>query len=177
MERQPGVERRQTGLLAALTRATARHPWRTIGVWIVLIIAIVFASRAFGGPLVNDFTIPNSDAQRASNLLQTHFPQQAGDSAQVIFSAPAGLASPSVKTAVLAALHSTTRIPGVTGTGNPYTGLGGAISRSGTIAYANVQFRQQAFKIPVARVNRMERLINRAVAGHGIQVAYSGNVI
>ena len=177
MERQPGVERRQTGLLAALTRATARHPWRTIGVWIVLIIAIVAASRAFGGPLVNDFTIPNSDAQRASNLLQTHFPKQAGDSAQVIFSAPAGLASPTVKTAVLAALHSTTQVPGVTSTGNPYTGIGGAISRSGKIGYANVQFSQQAYKIPLAHVNRLERLINRAVAGHQIQVAYSGNVI
>ena len=177
MERTSGADRQETGLLAALTRATAHHPWRTIGVWILLIIAIVFSSRAFGGPLVNDFTIPNSDAQRASNLLQSHFPKQAGDSAQVIFSANAGLSSPSVRSAVTAALHAASGVPGVTSSGNPYTGIGGAISRSGKIGYADVQFRQQAFKIPVARVNRMEHLINQAVAGHGVSVAYSGNVI
>ena len=177
MAKTVSSDRRQRGVLAALTRACAYHPWATIGVWVLLVVAIVLSSRAFGGPLVNDFTIPHSDAQRATNLLESRFPRQAGDSAQVIFSANAGMRAPSVRPAVMAALHSAGTVPGVVSTGNPYTGRGGAISRSGRIAYADVQFKQQAYKIPLKHVTQMERLVNRSVSGHGIRVAYSGNVI
>ena len=65
----------------------------------------------------------------------------------------------------------------MTSSGNPFTGRAGAIRRSGTIGYAFVQFRQQALNVPKASVTRLERQINAAVAGHGITVAYSGQVI
>ena len=60
------------------------------GAWIVAVIVIVGASATIGGKLVDDFTIPNSDAQRASDLLKNRFPAQSGDSAQLIFEAPDG---------------------------------------------------------------------------------------
>src|SRR5690242_10801486 len=109
------VDRRQRGLLARLTRASAYHPWRTLALCLVALIAIVISSQTVGGTLVNDFSIPHSDAQRASDLLQTRFPAQAGDSAQIIFSAPAGLRSPATRSAITSALSSAARVPGVTG--------------------------------------------------------------
>jgi putative drug exporter of the RND superfamily len=171
------TDRRPHGLLARITRASAHHPWRTLTIWLFAIVAIVASSQTFGGKLVDDFSIPNSDAQRASDLLQSRFPAQAGDSAQIIFSAPGGLRSPETKSAITAALSSVARIPGVTSSGNPYTGAGGAVSASGTIGYAFVQFRQQAFNVPKTSVTELQQRINSATAGHGITVAYSGQVI
>src|SRR5947209_18046780 len=55
--------------------------------------------------------------------------------------------------------------------------MSGASSKSGTIGYAFVQFQQQAFKVPKASVTDLEQRINAAVAGHGVTVAYSGQVI
>jgi putative drug exporter of the RND superfamily len=171
------TDRRQRGLLARVTRASAHHPWRTLAVWLVVVIAIIASSQTFGGKLVNDFSIPNSDAQRATDLLQSRFPAQAGDSAQIIFQAPGGLRAPPTKSAITSALSSAAHVPGVTSSGNPYTGASGAISKSGTIGYAFVQFRQQAYSVPKASVTQLEQRINTAVAGHGITVAYSGQVI
>jgi putative drug exporter of the RND superfamily len=170
-------DRRHRGLLARITRASAHHPWRTLAIWLFAVVAIAFSSQTFGGKLVNDFSIPNSDAQRATDLLQSRFPAQAGDSAQVIFNAPGGLRVPSTKTAVTTALSSAAHVPGVTSSGNPYKGSGGAISKSGTIGYAFVQFRRQAFDVPKTSVTELEQRINAAVAGHNIKVAYSGQVI
>ncbi|HEX6510262.1 MAG TPA: MMPL family transporter, partial [Chloroflexota bacterium] len=171
------ADRRQRGLLAHLTRASAQHPWRTLAIWLFAIIAIVASSQMFGGKLVDDFSIPNSDAQRATDLLQSRFPAQAGDSAQIIFSAPGGLRSPATKSAITSALSSAAHVPGVTSSGNPYTGKAGAISTSGTIGYAFVQFRQQSYNVPKASVTQLEQRINAAIAHHGITVAYSGQVI
>jgi putative drug exporter of the RND superfamily len=171
------VSRRQTGVLAAITRACARHPWTTLGVWVLMIIGIAVSSQTFGGKLVNDFTIPNSDAQRATNLLQSHFPAQAGSSAQVIFSAPNRLSSPATKAEVMRALHAAAAVPGVTSAGSPYSRSGGAMGHSGKIGYANVQFSRQAYQIPVKRVSRLERVINGSMAGTGVSVDYSGDVI
>ena len=32
----------KTGLLARLTRAIAAHPWRAIGIWVLIIAAVAF---------------------------------------------------------------------------------------------------------------------------------------
>ena len=60
----------KTGLLARLTRSIAAHPWRTIGIWVLIIAGIFAAAGTIGGQLQNNFTIPNSDAQKATDLLQ-----------------------------------------------------------------------------------------------------------
>ena len=62
MRHDAGVEAaRKTGALARLTGVIARHPWREIGIWVLIIAAVIGAAAAFGGALQNKFEIPNSD--------------------------------------------------------------------------------------------------------------------
>ena len=49
----------KSGLLARLTRSIAAHPWRTIGIWVLIIVGIFAAAGTIGGQLQNKFTIPN----------------------------------------------------------------------------------------------------------------------
>ena len=72
--------------LARIVRACAGHPWRTFGVWLAIVVAVIGVSTAAGGKLVNNTTIPGSEAQAATDLLELRFPEAAGDSAQVVFS-------------------------------------------------------------------------------------------
>jgi RND superfamily putative drug exporter len=169
--------RKHLGALAILTRACAHHPWRTIGAWVVAVIVIFGASATIGGKLVNDFSIPNSDAQRATDLLKSRFPTQSGDNAQLIFQAPDGLKSPQSKAAVQKALAAAGEIPGVTSVDNPFKPQSGQISRDGTIGYSYVQFREQAFDVPQENVTKLKDNVNSALEGSDVQVAYSGAVI
>jgi putative drug exporter of the RND superfamily len=60
----------------AIARASARHPWRTVGVWVVLIVA-AFASigALLGGGLTTDGAPTNNpDSKRAETLIDQSFP-------------------------------------------------------------------------------------------------------
>src|SRR5689334_25413328 len=69
---------RSGGALERLVRGCATHPWRTTGLWLAIIVAVFAANATFGGKLVNNTTIPGSEAQAATDLLKERFPAVAG---------------------------------------------------------------------------------------------------
>src|SRR5215470_10495192 len=85
MDTSSGGPARHTGALARLARACAFNPWRTIGIWVAVIFTVGAASATFGGTLVNEFNIPGSESQKASDLLTERFPERSGDAAQIVF--------------------------------------------------------------------------------------------
>ncbi len=62
-----------------LAGASARHPWRTLGAWVLLLVAVTLLSGAFGGPTSGEGAgyTNNPDSQAGFNLIDEHF---AGDS-------------------------------------------------------------------------------------------------
>ena len=58
-----------------LARASSRHPWRTVGIWVVLVAAMAFVSGRFlGGVLTQDFEFTNRpEAVRAQEVLDARF--------------------------------------------------------------------------------------------------------
>ena len=83
----------QTGPLASLARTCARHRWPTLGAWLIFALVVFVGAGTIGGTLVDEFTIPNSDAQRATDLLEENFPSQSGEAAQVVFAVEEGAVS------------------------------------------------------------------------------------
>lgn len=59
-----------------LARSSARHPWRTILAWIIVVAAITVLSGAFGAPTDNssnaNFTVLHESAQ-GDELIKDHF--------------------------------------------------------------------------------------------------------
>ena len=68
-----------------LTRWTIAHRRIVVLAWIVLAVGILAASRAVGTRNANNFSLPNTDSQRATDLLKSRFPAQAGDADQIVF--------------------------------------------------------------------------------------------
>ena len=72
--------------LHLLGRVTAAHPWRTLGAWLVVLVALVATAGAFGGEPQDNFDIDDAPAQAGTERLREHFPDSgsAGASALVV---------------------------------------------------------------------------------------------
>ncbi|MCL4288664.1 MAG: MMPL family transporter [Thermoleophilia bacterium] len=166
------------GALARLGRACARHRWRTIAIWLAAVVAVVGVSRVAGGTLVDDFSIPNSDAQRAFDLLDERFPDRSGDSATLVFAVDEGrLDDAASREAVERALAAAAEIPGVESAGDPFEPEAGELSDDGRIAYADVQFDRPGFEVPKEDVERLQEDVLAAVEGSPVQAEFTGAVL
>jgi RND superfamily putative drug exporter len=164
------------GALARMAHACAIHPWRTLSVWLAVIVAIAFAAGTFGGKLSNDINIPGSDAQKAVDLLEERFPARSGDSTQLVFYSEAGLTGADEKQAIKEAGAAAAEIPGVIAVGDPYAQKGGAISKDGTIGFVDVQFDKPGYEVEAADVEKLEADV-RAAVGDTMQVELGGTVM
>src|ERR1700726_2926221 len=104
-----------------LTRWTMAHRRLVVIGWIALGIRAFAISSSAGTRTANNFSLPNTGSQRATDLLTSRFPAQAGDSDQIVFHARAGkLGDPAIRGAVTAVISRVSKLPHVTGVLSPY---------------------------------------------------------
>ncbi|WP_433051240.1 MMPL family transporter [Dactylosporangium sp. CS-033363] len=70
--------------LGRLGGAAAAHPWRTIGAWLIALVAFTALSVGFGGTPHDDYNVPGTQSQAGTEFLRTHFPQMSGADARVV---------------------------------------------------------------------------------------------
>ena len=73
-----------------LARWSTTHRKYVVIIWLILLVGVNFLAQSAGTSYSNNFTLPNSDAQRASDLLARSFPAQAGDRDTIVFKAAPG---------------------------------------------------------------------------------------
>src|SRR3954451_23377831 len=79
-----------TGALARMAGACARRPWRGVGGGLGVLVVLIGLNAAFHGKLINDFKIPGSDTQKATDLITSKFGAQKGAALRVVVAAPEG---------------------------------------------------------------------------------------
>jgi len=148
--------------------AAARHPWRTIAIWLILIIALFGLKMAFGGQLQDDYTVPGTSSQAGADFLRANFPQMAGSNARVVIHDRAGR---HLDPAVLATVRGdVSRLPGVSVVAPPL------LSKSGDTALIDVQY-----SVPVTYfkgTTGVDELTHATAPARadGLQVALGGEV-
>src|SRR3954469_13290712 len=146
------------------------------GLWVALIVAAGLLASGVGSGYVNNFTMPGTESQRALDLLRDRFPQQAGDTSQIVFHVDRGSLDDAARRAQVDAIVArVARQPSVAGAVSPYKAQG-AISKDGRIAYATLLFDKQAVDLDKADV---QRVIDTAQAGsrNGLDVELGGQAI
>ena len=100
--RRAAHERLSTGALAQWARACATHPWRVVGGWVGIVVLLVVLVATVGGSLRDEFEIPGSDTQKATDLIESEFASEQGGVLNLVFAAPAGqrLDTPERKAAI-----------------------------------------------------------------------------
>jgi RND superfamily putative drug exporter len=157
--------------------STTHRKYVVIG-WVALLVAVIAIAGQVGTSYSNNFTIPNSDAQRAADLLQKSFPQQAGDRDTIVFAVRSGtVLDPAVRARMSAMFAQVARLPHVASVVSPYAASSGrAISADRRIAFATVLFDQKANLLPKSAPERVVR-VAKAAAAPNLQVELGGFAI
>jgi RND superfamily putative drug exporter len=145
--------------------------------WIVALIGVGMLAGSVGSKFSEEFKLPASDSQEAFDLLETKFPAQSGDTALIVFKAPAGVESAAVQKKMDGVFAAVAKFPHVSEVASPYkSGGAAAISDEGTIAYATVQFDVPNNKLDKAKTKEIIKA-SQAAAGDGLQVEMGGQPI
>jgi RND superfamily putative drug exporter len=163
------------GFLARWGRISYRHRGKIIIAWVVALAALFGAYRAFGGTFVSEFKVPGSEVETAQDLLNERFPARAGDNADLVFEAPAGVRDPAVQPRIQAVLDRVAQLDGVVSVESPYD-QPRFISGDGTIARAVVHWSEKATKISAGKVDRFLAVVD-AAGGEGLRVEAGGRVV
>jgi RND superfamily putative drug exporter len=147
--------------------------------WLALVVVVNIIAQSAGTAYSNNFTLPNSDAQRAANLLQSSFPAQAGDRDTIVFKVKTGtVTAPAVESRMSAMLAKVEKLPHVAAVISPYSGpaAGKSVSADRKIAFATVVFDEKANLLPKSAAERVVT-VARAAEGSGLQVELGGQAI
>jgi RND superfamily putative drug exporter len=182
---KPSEERvAHTGSLARVVAACARHPWRVVGSWAVVFVVLIGLNAAYHGKLINDFKIPGSDTQRATDLINAKFGAQKGAALRVVIAAPEGqrLDTPSRATAIrrmLAAGHASERTlddhpDDVSAIASPLAPGSKRLAANDRIAYFDIQYDRTGFELPRSGVVAVEDQLRSIGSPAGLEVEFTG---
>jgi RND superfamily putative drug exporter len=176
-------ERLSTGGLASWMRACASHPWRVVLAWLGIIVALVVLVATVGGSLKDEFEIPGSDTQKATDLIESEFASEQGAVLNLVFAAPEGerLDTPERKAAIegaVAKLKSPEFAPtgdkaGIESVGDPFSKQ--TFSKDGRIAYAEAQFSETIETEDRDQVVAVEDAVRQAVEPAGVTAEFNGD--
>jgi RND superfamily putative drug exporter len=180
--RRAAHERLSTGALARWARANASHPWRVIGSWLGIVVVLIVLVGTVGGSLKDEFEIPGSDTQKATDLIESEFAEEQGGVLNLVFAAPEGerLDTPERRAAIQGAIarlktqefKPTEDEAGLESVGNPFSK--DTFADNGRIAYAEAQFDRIIYEEDREAVVAVEDFVREAVAPAGVQVEYNG---
>ena len=130
-----------SAFLYRLGRASARHPFRVLGLWIVAAIAVMALQSSAGGTFDNSERVPGVESQHAADVLNDRFPSQGGLTARVVLHTDDGRLddaehAPTVEQA-RAQLAGGADVAGVT---DPFAAEAAALSADGQTAYLDVTY-------------------------------------
>ncbi|MDQ4019842.1 MAG: MMPL family transporter, partial [Actinomycetota bacterium] len=181
--RRAAHERLSTGALSRWTRACATHPWRVISAWIGILAALVLLVGAFGGDLRDEFEIPGSDTQKATDLIESEFAAEQGGVLNLVFAAPEGqrLDTPERRAAIEQAVArlktdefaATEERAGIESVGDPFSDE--TVSDDGRIAYAEAQFDRIIYEEDREPVLAVQTAVRDAVEPAGITAEFNGD--
>ncbi len=153
--------------MARLSHWTQRRPWIALLLWVLVFGAAVGASGAVGSAFEDDNSMPGTESQALSDLLDERAPEANETTVQVVFAADDVAAE---RDRIEAFLAEVAAAPGIAGVSDPFDEYG-AISEDGTVGYATAVFDGTA-----AEAGDLIPLVEEATGGE-VDFALGGDVI
>ncbi len=157
-----------------IAMTSARHPWRTMAGWVLMMATVFFLAAAGGGTFTEQFIVPDSQSAHALDLLDEGFPEAAKGKVLVVFAAEDGETLESRRADVDAVLADVATLHHVASVSDPFAA--GTVSEDGRIGYAemNLDAPQRELGKPAFTV------LSNAVSGvevPGLQVELGGDAV
>ncbi|MGW3940269.1 MMPL family transporter [Streptomyces phaeochromogenes] len=161
------------GRFGSLAGWAQRHRWAALLIWVAVLAAVTLVSGAAGSAYKNNFALPGTDSQAATDLFTKHGSAQAGDSVDIVLKDSQGLDGR--KAGVEKMLAEVKGLPGVADVRSPYADAS-AVSRDGTIGYATVTLDGKAEAVPKEDITAIIDTAESAESG-GLQVELGGEAV
>src|SRR5918996_1120696 len=181
-ERRAAHERLATGGLARWARFCATHPGRIFLGWLGIVVVLFVLLFSFGGGLKDEFEIPGSDTQTATDLIEAEFAEEQGAVLNLVFAAPEGetLETPERRAAIedaVAKLQTPEFAPtedkaGIESVGDPFSE--DTVSDDGRIAYAEAQFSETIETEDRDEVVAVQDAVRETVEPAGVTAEFNG---
>jgi RND superfamily putative drug exporter len=167
-----------TNSLYKFGKFCARHGWLVFGIWIVIIISLVFVTKQFGGQIANTFSLPNSNSQLATNIVESNFPQANYATTQLVFYSNNGiLNTPENQETVSNIIDKISTLPSVSSTSNPFVlSANSAISPDQKIGYANIDYSVPVTSLSYEDVTKINTIIQQNNSSN-LQIEIGGSLI
>ncbi|MDH6236365.1 MMPL family transporter [Cryobacterium sp. CG_9.6] len=165
-------------LLYRIGHFAFRRAWLVIGVWVVLLGAILGGGIALGGQTQESYAIPGTESQDSIDKLAAVFPEAAGAQVQVVYTVPDGASvnDAGYRTAIEDMATAMEDVSGVTTVITPYSEYASnAISTDEQTAFSQVQLSGPSTDV---LPSTLTNLTDTATIGEkaGMQVAFGGQV-
>jgi len=160
--------------LYRLGRRCAAHPFRTMGAWLVLAVAIFGLSSTVGGDPVNDFRVPGVESQHALDTLKVRFPEFSGASGRVVFHVDAGRIDDATHArAVEQAVARLQDDADVTVVSDPFDRAAPTVSPDGRTAFTTIQY-----DVLTLQARHYDAVVDDVAATRaaGVQAEVSGDI-
>ncbi|MFJ4478573.1 MMPL family transporter [Streptomyces xanthochromogenes] len=157
-----------TGLLHRLGSWCARHAWRVVVGWLVLLVVIGVAHGRWGGSFADSFSLPGTSTQTGADLLKAHG-GTSGTTAPIVIKSDQGSIADH-QASVEAAVNNLKRLPDVVSVNDPLT-TPGAVSPNGDIAQIGVTFTSNPAGFDHSYVGKVDTAVQPLRADH-VEVEY-----
>ena len=169
---EPAAAAARTGIFGRMASWSPTSPLgRAAAVGRDRLAGITAGSRVAGSAYHNDFSLPGTESQAASDLMEEHGSLQAGATFQIVLKDAGGLdaGDPGIR----AMLDEVRSLPSVADVQPPGEG---SVSPDGTIGYATVTLDGVAEDVPREHVTKIIDTA-QAAAGDGLQVELGGDPV
>ena len=165
-------------MLEKIARWSYHRRWWMLLIWIVALFGFVYLQGAAGGDYSSDFSLPGAESQDAYDLLNERFPEQAGETAQIVFKADDGVDDPEVRSTMEDLFAQITELDRVIGIESPYSEQAqGQIAPGGRIAFATVHFTAIEGEVVPQEIGTEIIDLSDAAETDALAIEPGGNVI
>src|SRR5919106_1706657 len=128
-------------MLEKIARWSYHRRWWMLLIWIIALFGFSYLQGAAGADYSSDFSLPGAESQDAFDLLNERFPEQAGETVQIVFKADDGVDDPEVRSTMEDLFAQIAELDRVIGIEPPYSEQAqGQIAPDGRTAFATVHF-------------------------------------
>ncbi len=163
--------------LYGIGRFCAAHALPVVLAWIALAIGVVGVMSAVGSMTTNDLSLPGTEGQQATDLLEAKFPPQQNGSNPIVFHVTKGKVTDAAnKSAIEASYHALVKEPDVYSATDPFkNAASGLVSADGRTAFIPVLLKVSNGQVTESLAQRVFDATAPAQK-QGIEVAAGGTI-
>lgn len=161
--------------LKALAALAFKHPWRVLGVWVVVLVILGVTAANFIKSPSSSISIPGTPAQQAIDHVGDLFPAAGGGTGRIVFKAQNGETIVSQKEKIETLLTKIGKVDGVSQVVSPFLSPT-FVSASGDIAYAQVQLKGTVGSVEDSTLVSVNDAA-KAAGSNSLQVEVAGDLI